>query len=145
MDNGKSLITISQAVQAMKTAILQSQARTAMNVNANLLALNFAVGKYVSYNSRMQKWGSGAIKNISEQLQKELPGLRGFSESSIRNLRQFYEDWHEFIFTSPIHETDNDSIQQPMAVKIQTVEKKNDIFLSPQATELGNRAYVVDL
>jgi len=33
--------------------------------------------------------GSGAILAISEQLQKELPGLKGFGESSIKNMRQF--------------------------------------------------------
>ena len=32
-------------------------------------------------------------KTISERLRKELPGLRGFSESSIKNMRTFYEEW----------------------------------------------------
>ena len=26
-------------------------------------------------------------------MQKELPGLRGFSPSNIKNMRQFYEEW----------------------------------------------------
>ena len=43
--------------------------------------------------SGTQKWGSGAIRTISEQLRKELPGLKGFSERSIRYMRQFYEVW----------------------------------------------------
>lgn len=38
-------------------------------------------------------WGTGAIKAISEQLHKELPGLRGFSERNIKNMRAFYEEW----------------------------------------------------
>ena len=49
------------------------------------------VGGYISLNTRQQQWGSGAIEAISERLQKELPGLQGFSASSIRNMRQFYE------------------------------------------------------
>ena len=51
------------------------------------------MGRYVSQNTRKGVWGTGAIKAISEQLHKELPGLRGFSERNIKNMRAFYEAW----------------------------------------------------
>lgn len=35
----------------------------------------------------------GAIDAISQQLRKELPGLRGFSASNLKNMRLFYEEW----------------------------------------------------
>lgn len=79
------------AVDVIKTAILQSQARAAKAVNREQLALYYSIGKYVSDNSREGTWGTGAIETISQTLQKELPGLRGFSPSSIKNMRQFYE------------------------------------------------------
>lgn len=37
--------------------------------------------------------GKGAIDAISERLEKELPGLRGFSARNLRNMRTFYEEW----------------------------------------------------
>ena len=76
-------ITLAQAVETIKTAILQSQARAARNISANQLALYFSVGGYISLNTRQQQWGSGAVKNISERLQKELPGLQGFSPEKV--------------------------------------------------------------
>ena len=33
------------------------------------------------------------LETISSQLRKELPGLRGFSASSLKNMRQFYDNW----------------------------------------------------
>jgi len=51
------------------------------------------VGHYVSENSREGFWGKGAIEQIADMLQKELPGLRGFSATSIKEMRQFYEAW----------------------------------------------------
>lgn len=33
-------------------------------------------------------------KAISERLQKELPGLKGFSARNLRNMRMFYEEWN---------------------------------------------------
>lgn len=33
---------------------------------------------------------------ISEKLQKEMPGLRGFSSRNLRNMRMFYEEWSKY-------------------------------------------------
>lgn len=82
-----------EAVQTIKTAILQAQYAAAKSANAQQLQLYFAVGGYVSANTRNGAWGTGALKTISEQLQKELPGLRGFSETNLRYMRMFFEAW----------------------------------------------------
>ena len=82
-----------QAVAVIKAAILKSQARAAQAVNQEQLALYYGIGKYISIHSRKGKWGTGAIKSISQQLSYELPGLRGFSETSLKKMRQFYEQW----------------------------------------------------
>ena len=81
------------AVDIIKTAILQSQARAAKAVNQEQLALYYGIGRYVSANTRKKNWGKGAIETISNELQKELPGLRGFSAPSLRKMRIFYEEW----------------------------------------------------
>lgn len=84
---------IEKAVGQIKTAILQSQARAAAAVNQEQLALYYGIGRYISANSRNKNWGTGAIKTISDQLKAELPGLRGFSERNLKNMRSFYEAW----------------------------------------------------
>ena len=89
------------AVKTIKTAILQSQARAVRMISGSQLSLYFGVGLYVSANSREGTWGTGAIKSISNQLQRELPGLRGFSEESIKKMRTFAEFWSQYINRSP--------------------------------------------
>ena len=86
----------SQAVQVIKAAILKSQYDAARSVNEKQLMLYFGIGKYISANSRKGFWGKGAIDAISAQLQRELPGLRGFSARSLRDMRMFYEEWSMF-------------------------------------------------
>lgn len=89
------------ATEQIKEAILSSQYKAAKQVNAVQLSLYYGVGRYVSQNTRKGVWGTGAIKAISEQLHKELPGLRGFSPSAIKNMRAFYEAWQELDINSP--------------------------------------------
>lgn len=62
-------------------------------VNEVQLALYYSVGKFVSENSRSGYWKKGAIDYISRRLQEQLPGLRGFSATNIKQMRLFYEAW----------------------------------------------------
>ncbi len=81
------------AVEIIKRAILQSQYDAARQVNEKQLALYYGIGKYISLNSRNGSWGKGAIDAISERLDRELPGLRGFTSRNLRYMRTFYEEW----------------------------------------------------
>ena len=83
------------AVKDIKLAILQARAKAAHLANAEALKLYFFVGGYISKKTRNAKWGTGAIDALSERLQVELPGLRGFSSSSIKRMRVFFEAWSE--------------------------------------------------
>ncbi len=83
--------TYRNAVETIKTAILQGQYEAAKGVNRIQLAVYFAIGKYISLHTRKGVWGTGALRLISEQQRKELPGLRGYSETNLKNMRMFYE------------------------------------------------------
>lgn len=89
----QEIIKYHGAVQAIKTAILQGQYEAAKGVNRIQLAVYFSIGKYISVNTRTQSWGTHALEFISGQLRRELPGLRGFSENNLKNMRKFYEAW----------------------------------------------------
>lgn len=111
---------ILKAVTAIKTAILQGQYEAAKEVNRVQLAMYYAVGRYLSQNTRKGVWGTGALETISERLRKELPGLRGFAVSSLKNMRLFYEEWSMLDANSPIaigelqHDDNQENINSPI-------------------------------
>lgn len=98
----KLSVQYNDAVKQIKTAILQSQAKALKGVNQEQLALYYGIGRFISYNSREGFWGKGAISTISEQLSRELPGLRGFSPSNLKSMRAFYEEWESLAVNSPV-------------------------------------------
>ena len=100
------------AVKDIKLAILQSRARAAHASNVEALKLYFYVGGYISKKTRTAKWGSGAIDALSNRLQVELPGLRGFSASGIKRMRLLFEAWKEAfeIRPLPMDESSSDGI-----------------------------------
>ena len=134
----ENIIKYRNAVSTIKQAILQSQYRAAKLVTGEQLSLYFGIGGYVSANSREGTWGTGAIDRISEQLRRELPGLRGFSATSIKKMRTFYEFWCQYIN------------RPPMAVDFQTTEDKAVIDIdsfalqkwSPLAAEINREEFL---
>ena len=87
--------TYAQAVETIKTAILDAQYEAAKGVNNIQLMLYYAIGRFISQNTRKNKWGTSAIATISQMLQHEMPGLRGYSESNLKKMRIFYEEWSD--------------------------------------------------
>ncbi len=109
------------AVKAIKQAILESRYRAARHVNKEVLALNYGIGRFISINSRSAKWGSNAIAVISSLLRQELPGVKGYSEASIKMMRTFYEEWR-YLFENrqlPIDDLGNQLILSHINDKIE--------------------------
>ena len=88
-----NIITYKPAAETIKLAILQGQYEATKGVNRIQLAVYFGIGKYISLNTRKGKWGTGALEAISQILRKELPGLKGYSATSLKKMRLFYEHW----------------------------------------------------
>lgn len=117
------------AVQTIKTAILQSQYQAIKLANKEQLALYYGVGRYISKNSRNGFWGKGVIAYISDRLQKELPGIRGFSETNLKMMRIFYEGWNMLDCNS----SDTSDKLQPSHIMTNT--KSSDVTDDFQVTE----------
>ena len=146
----QSIIPLSQAVETIKTAILQGQYEANKDVNRIQLAVYFAIGKYLSNNTRRLPYGAGGIKAISDQLLRELPGLRGYSATQLNEMRRFYEAW-QMLDTESSVATDDSSKDssvttdkcddQELSVatdKLQIVDNEIDIYHSiaiPNAVE----------
>lgn len=128
MEN-KNLIPLSQAVETIKTAILQGQHEALKGANRVQLAVYYGIGKYLSKNTRNFAYGTGALKAISQQLRKEMPGLRGFSETNLKNMRLFYEQWTILDANSSVA-TDESTIEQSSVAtdELQIVNNQIDIY-----------------
>lgn len=104
-------MSLAPAVEVIKNAIQRSQARALHAVNSEVLSLNYGIGRYISENSRKGFWGTGALTQISNQLQKEIPGLKGYGETSLKDMRTFYEEWSAIINRQPMADDLQNNIQ----------------------------------
>jgi len=88
-----------QFITDLKQNIIQSRYIAARLANKEQLLLYFKTGKMLSEKIAAEKWGANVLGQIAEDLQKQLPGLRGFSKRNLVNMRHLYNEYQLVIFT----------------------------------------------
>ncbi len=82
-------------VTDIKQKILSSQYEALKAVNKELITLYWEIGKSIVEKQEAFGWGKAVVKNLSEELQKEFVGIKGFSVQNLWNMRQFYLEYRE--------------------------------------------------
>ena len=78
--------------------IRQSRYLAARAVNREILGLYFSIGEAISKRILQHPWGTGIISRLSHDIQADFPGIRGFSERNLKNMRRFYEHYYSTVF-----------------------------------------------
>jgi len=90
-------------IQSIKRQIVESRYAAARLANREQLMLYFKTGVMISEKIKAQKWGTKVLEQISADLQKELPGLKGFSPGNLKKIRLFADAYisHFIIGSTP--------------------------------------------
>lgn len=78
-------------IQSLKLEIINSRYQAARLANREQLLLYYKTGKMLSEKVKAQKWGTKVLEQIAMDLQSNLPGLKGFSFTNLKKMRQFYQ------------------------------------------------------
>ena len=81
-------------VKEIKEKILSSQYQALKKVNRELISLYWNIGKDIVEKQNEYGWGKSVVKNLSQELQKEFVGMKGFSVQNLWNMRQFYLEYY---------------------------------------------------
>ncbi len=119
-----------ETIKNLKSAILASRYRAAALANKEMLGLYFEVGKLISEKVKAEKWGAKVLEQISNDLQNELPGLRGFSASNIKKMRVFFDAWEGYL-ANDIYLSNQ--ISSTVSNQIQNT-RHNRVIISPTAS-----------
>lgn len=91
--NSKALvggIEYKELLSDLKIRVRSSQLKAAVKVNYELLDLYWTLGKKIVEKQKEYSWGDSFLKLLSEDLRKEFPDMKGFSEQNLRSIRFWY-------------------------------------------------------
>jgi predicted nuclease of restriction endonuclease-like (RecB) superfamily len=82
-----------QALEHIKTDILQSQLRAALSITKELTMLYWRIGKRISEKVTEDGWGAKTIEKLASDIRTDFPNISGFSSRNLKYMRQFAESY----------------------------------------------------
>lgn len=121
-------------IAELKQSILKSRVQAARLANKEMLLLYFSTGWHLSEKIKAEKWGSKILLQIANDLQAELPGLRGFSERNLQNMRQFADGYADLLFTQSSTAQIHKLITQSSTAQLQKLIRQSSTAQSEQSS-----------
>lgn len=79
----------------IKDKIYQAQYEAMKQVNKTLLALYWEIGRSIVEKQKEYSWGKSIVETLAKDLQKEFPGVQGYSADNLWRMRKFYVHYQE--------------------------------------------------
>jgi len=118
----------------IKMRIKQTQIKAAIKVNTELLQLYWDLGHDIVVRQMEADWGDKILEQLSKDLKKEFPDLKGFYATNLKYCKRFYQ----FYTQDEIFQQVAEKITQQLAGKLQPADNKEIIIRQQLADELGN-------
>lgn len=91
MSAGESLERYVDLLGQVKARIAGGQTRAALAANRELLSLYWDIGRMIAGRRTAEGWGAGVIPRLARDLAVEFPDARGYSETNLKRMVQFFE------------------------------------------------------
>lgn len=80
-------------INDIKRKVREAQYTALKAVNVELIRLYWEIGKSIA-EKQAQSWGKAVVPTLSTELQREFPGVGGFSTTNLWLMAQFYDEYH---------------------------------------------------
>ena len=100
MENGLSLY--GSFIREIKDLIYRRQYEAMKKVNTELIQLYWEIGGEIDRQQREQGWGKSVVEILAKELQKEFPGVQGFSARNLWLMRSFYIEYSQNTSLHPL-------------------------------------------
>lgn len=71
-------------------------------VNKEMIALYWEIGMRITVQQTALGWGKSVVENLSQDIQKEFPGIQGFSARNMWDMARFYSEYQSNEFLQPL-------------------------------------------
>ena len=82
-------------IKDLKTRFRTSQIKAAIKVNSTLLEFYWELGADIVEKQKNAKWGTGFLKQVSQDLRDEFPDITGFSYENLKLVRRWYRFYYK--------------------------------------------------
>ena len=89
-------------IQTLKTEISQARIRAHLSVNKEMITLYWRIGSQILERQDKEGWGTKVIENISNDLRKEFPEMKGLSARNLVYMQTLAKAYPDFSITQQV-------------------------------------------
>jgi predicted nuclease of restriction endonuclease-like (RecB) superfamily len=89
-------------IKEIKELIYRRQYKALKKVNAELIQLYWEIGAEITRQQSEKGWGKSVVEVLAKELQKEFPGVQGFSARNLWLMRSFYIEYSQNTNLQPL-------------------------------------------
>lgn len=114
-------------IMELSTRYRRSQIKAAVKVNEEMLRFYWELGRDIVEMKAESRWGSGFMKNLSQDLKAANPTATCFSQTNLLYMKNFYRLYSQYIVFCPPPEGESTA-----GITQQVVDQKADCPNTPQ-------------
>ena len=99
---GNGLTLYGEFIKEIKKLIYLRQYEAMKKVNAELIQLYWEIGEEIYRQQKEKCWGKSVVEILANELQKEFPGVQGFTARNLWFMRQFYTEYSADVILKPL-------------------------------------------
>lgn len=93
--NKAELAEYATLIKDVKNIIYERQYKTLKQVNLQTIKLYWEIGEEIYKQQQEKAWGRSVVEILSNELQKEFPGAKGYSAQNLWRMRSFYLEYKD--------------------------------------------------
>lgn len=117
-------------IEGLSNNYKKAQIKAAIHVNSELIKFYFELGEEISKTSYKATYGSRFFDILSEELQKRLPNVKGFSHRNLNYCEAFYTKYKE--------------IAQQVVAKLQIVPWGHHVLILTKCKNLNEAVFYIN-
>ena len=85
----------------IKDQVRKAQVKATLSVNNEMLTLYWQIGNNILTRQKVANWGDNIINQLSKDLKKTFPNMKGFSTRNLKYMRRFAREYPSFEIGQP--------------------------------------------
>ena len=82
-------------LESIKTRIRRAQYDALKAVNKEMIVLYWDIGEMIVERQQKEGWGKAVVETLAVDLQKEFPGVQGYSKDNLWRMRKFFIQYQD--------------------------------------------------
>jgi len=126
----------------MKSRVLSAHSSAARSVNRELIQLYWDIGRAIVEKQEAHGWGASVVDQLSKDLQREFPRIKGFSARNLRDMKRFFSIYSNVeIWRQAVAKLEDSEVLEYLKQLVSQIPWGHNLLILSHLSDVEERLY----